>query len=138
MSEAKFKIGDRVKFGGFTHTEGVVTDAFVSQVNGWRYELVADNNMTFFAHEDELTMVANHIQYSFEVSIEDNVVVVEMNATQGLKTWCHARGHGHVLHDGAVGVAQAVSYAAKRMFEALDTKQENKIYFKDQGGNING
>jgi hypothetical protein len=54
-----------------------------------------------------------------------------MLAKQGEKTWVHARGHAHILHDGAVGEAQAISYAAKRMFESLDTKNENRIYFKE-------
>ena len=72
-------------------------------------------------------------EFSFEAHIDGNVAVVTMNATQGYKNWVYARGHAHILHDGAVGMAQAISFAAKRMFESLDTKQENKIYFK--GGN---
>ena len=50
--------------------------------------------------------------------------------TQGEKTWVYARGHAHILHDGEVGMAQAVSFAARRMFETLDKKQEKQIYFK--------
>ena len=67
--------------------------------------------------------------------MENNVAVVAMIATQGEKTWVYARGHAHILHDGEVGMAQAVSYASKRMFESLDTKNGNRIYFKDRKDN---
>ena len=38
-------------------------------------------------------------------------------------------------HDDEVGIAQAVSFAARRMFESLDTKNQNpesRIYFKEE------
>ena len=68
--------------------------------------------------------------YTFDSVIDANVAVVTMTAHQGNRTWIYARGHAHILHDGEVGMAQAVSYAARRMFESLDRKQENKIYLK--------
>jgi hypothetical protein len=80
--------------------------------------------------EDQLEPAPIPIEYTFSITVEDNTAVVAMMATQGEKTWVHARGHAHILHDGAVGMAQAVSYASKRMFESLDRKSDNKIYFK--------
>lgn len=82
--------------------------------------------------EDQLELAPIPIEYSFEARIDVNVAVVTMIAKQGNKTWVYARGHAHILHDGEVGMAQAVSYAARRMFESLDTKQKNPIYFKGE------
>lgn len=81
--------------------------------------------------EDQLEPAPLPIEYSFTSTCENNVAVVCMMAKQGEKTWVYARGHAHILHDGEVGMAQAISYAAKRMFESLDTKSENRIYFKE-------
>ena len=80
--------------------------------------------------EDQLEPAPLPIDYSFETHIDGNVAVVTMIATQGEKTWVYARGHAHIIHDGEVGLAQAISYAARRMFETLDKKQPNQIYFK--------
>lgn len=82
--------------------------------------------------EDQLEPAPLPIQYTFSAIVENNVAVVCMIATQGGKSWVYARGHAHILHDGAVGEAQAVSYAARRMFASLDTKQEKPIYFKQE------
>ena len=80
--------------------------------------------------EDQLELAPLPIEFSYTATVENNVAVVCMIAQQGEKTWVYARGHAHIIHDGAVGEAQAISFAAKRMFESLDTKQENRIYFK--------
>lgn len=60
------------------------------------------------------------------------MAVVVMHATQGDKEWVITRGHAHIIHDGDVGMAQAVSYAARRMFENLDRKGDKQIYCKKE------
>jgi DNA-binding XRE family transcriptional regulator len=67
-----------------------------------------------------------------EVGVSQWTICQRLKAelSQGEKSWVYARGHAHILHNGEVGMAQAVSYAAKRMFESLDKQQENKIYAK--------
>ena len=132
MKEAKFKIGDHVETSWIG--TGKVTDVMYSaHKDDYTYEVTNDENSTAFFVEDELKLVETLTEYRFDVEISGNVAVITMTATQGLKTWVYARGHAHVLHDGEVGMAQAVSYAAKRMFESLDSRQENQIYFKNQG-----
>ena len=81
--------------------------------------------------EEQLEPAPIPVEYTFSATVENNVAVVCMIAAQGEKTWVYARGHAHILHDGAVGMAQAVSFAAKRMFESLDAKNENPIYLKE-------
>lgn len=130
----KFQIGDRVKIPAKAETIGVVTDIWCSMAQERTlYEVSYESNgHKGMYSENQLELAPLPTEFSFEAHIDGNVAVVTMNATQGDKNWVYARGHAHILHDGEVGMAQAISFAAKRMFESLDTKQENKIYFKKE------
>ena len=131
----KFQIGDRVKIPAKAETIGVVTDIWSSMVQErTMYEVSYESNghKGMYA-ENQLEPAPLPPEFIWEAHIDGNVAVVTMNATQGEKTWIYARGHAHILHDGEVGMAQAISFAARRMFESLDSKQENKIYVR--GGN---
>ena len=128
----KFQIGDRVKIPSKTLCVGVIVDIWYSLVQNktmYAVENEDGGNRGLYA-ENQLEPAPLPIEYTFNATVENNVAVVCMIAKQGDKTWVHARGHAHILHDGAVGMAQAVSYASKRMFESLDRKQPNQIYFK--------
>ena len=132
----KFQIGDRVKIPSKANRVGTVTDIWSSLAKAvlmYAVENEDDGYCGMYA-EDQLEPAPLPIDYRFEATIDTNVAVVTMIATQGEKTWVYARGHAHILHDGEVGMAQAISYASKRMFESLDTQQENRIYFKGNGG----
>jgi DNA-binding XRE family transcriptional regulator len=128
----KFQIGDRVIIPAKAETIGIVTDIWASMAqNRTMYEVAYESNGTKGLYaEEQLELAPIPTDYTFETKIDGNVAVVAMIAKQGEKTWCYARGHAHILHDGEVGMAQAVSFAARRMFESLDSKQENKIYCK--------
>lgn len=127
----KFQIGDRVKIPSKALCIGTVTDIWHSLAQGKvMYAVDTEGSNRGLYAEEQLEPAPTPIEYSFTATVENNVAVVCMIATQGEKTWVHARGHAHILHDGEVGMAQAVSFAGKRMFESLDRKQENKIYFK--------
>lgn len=59
--------------------------------------------------------------YAHEFDYLDNVVVAifyEVDA-DGKKTEI-ARGHGHIIHEGAKGIAQASSYALKMIYKELN------------------
>lgn len=127
----KFQVGDRVKIPSKQLTIGIVRDIWHSLVQDkvmYAVDIEGGNRCMYAEHQLEPEPLP--ITYSFEATIDGNVAVCVMNATQGDKTWVYARGHAHILHDGEVGLAQAISYSARRMFESLDTKQKNKIYFK--------
>jgi predicted XRE-type DNA-binding protein len=131
----KFQLGDRVKIPSKQLVIGTVSDIWSSLAqNKVMYAVRTEDGRNGLYAEDQLEPAPIPIEYTFNATVENNVAVVCMIAHQGEKTWVYARGHAHILHDGAVGEAQAVSYAAKRMFESLDTKNDNPIYFKD-GGN---
>ena len=128
----KFQIGDRVKIPSKANKIGTVTDIWSSLAKAtvmYAVENEGDGYCGMYA-EDQLESAPLPIDYNFDAHIDGNVAVVTMTAKQGNRTWIYARGQAHILHDGEVGMAQAISYAAKRMFESLDKKQENQIYFK--------
>lgn len=128
----KFQIGDRVKIPAKGNNIGTVCDIWHSLVQSkLMYAVDTEGGHRGLYAEDQLEPAPIPVDYSFEAHVEGNVAVVTMIATQGEKTWIYARGHAHILHDGAVGMAQAVSFAAKRMFESLDAKNENPIYLKE-------
>lgn len=127
----KFQIGDRVKIPSKSLTIGIVSDIWHSLAqNNLMYAVDTEGGIRGLYAEDQLQPAPLPIEYTWEAHIDGNVAVVTMNATQGEKTWVYARGHAHIIHDGEVGMAQAISYAARRMFESLDKKQDKKIYFK--------
>lgn len=129
----KFQIGDRVKIPSKANKICNVTDIWHSLSKDcvmYAVEDEKDGHCGLYA-EDQLEPAPIPVSYSFSAVIEGNVAVVTMIATQGEKSWVYARGHAHILHNGEVGMAQAVSFAAKRMFESLDKQQENKIYAKE-------
>lgn len=60
--------------------------------------------------------------YDFTITIENSVAAVEMHEICGKKKTFLTRGHGHILHEGAYGIAQAVSYALKHIYQNLEEK----------------
>lgn len=133
-SVTKFQIGDRVKIPAKQDVFGAISDIWSSLAQDrTMYEVTLEGNGSKGLYaENQLEPAPIPISYSFESHIDGNVAVVTMSATQGEKTWIYARGHAHILHDGEVGMAQAISFAARRMFESLDKKQENKIYVRGE------
>lgn len=131
VSEApKFQVGDRVKIPSKDNKIGTVSDIWHSLIQDkLLYAVDTDGGIRGLYAEAQLEPAPLPIEYSWEAHIDGNVAVVTMNATQGEKTWVYARGHAHIIHNGEVGMAQAVSYAARRMFESLDG--DSKIYVKN-------
>ena len=131
-NSTKFQVGDRVKIPAKTITIGIIVDIWHSLVQDKMvYAVETECGSRGMYSENQLEPAPLPITYSFEAYIDGNVAVSIMKAHQGDKSWVHARGHAHIIHDGAVGMAQAVSYASRRMFESLDSKQKNKIYLKE-------
>ena len=62
--------------------------------------------------EDEVT-------YQYEFEYLDNVVIAIFYEVKGDQKTELGRGHGHIIHDGAMGIAQASSYALKKLYEKM-------------------
>lgn len=58
--------------------------------------------------------------YSYEFEFLENVVVARLYETKGDERKEIGLGHGHIFHSGAYGIAQAASYALKRIASDLN------------------
>lgn len=78
--------------------------------------------------ENEVEPFYSDVEYKIDTAVEDGVVICAIyQVCNGIKIEV-CRGHGHIIHDGAVGIAQACAYATKRALYAID----NGIYFKQK------
>ena len=131
----EFKIGDKVRVRD-TGVVAEVSDVMLSQkLNAPIFEVSGEYGPICNFYEDELEPVNDTVQYRFQVNIDvaDNVVIAVMDESVNVEAdlWNEvARGHGHIIHPGSAGVAQAFSYAAKMVLKDLYTgiyyKQNNK------------
>jgi hypothetical protein len=61
------------------------------------------------------------VTYHFETDFaDDNVVIVIMYEDNEESSKEIARGHGHIIHEGALGIAQATSYAMYRLYKRME------------------
>ena len=118
MENAKFKIDDHVKSKDSAHIEGYVIDAMFSESTGWTYR-VQMNSQVFFQPEDNLELVK---EYSVDIKIDiaDNVVIATLYESAGGVQKPLNKGHGHLIHEGALGIAQAASYACYRLYKSME------------------
>lgn len=121
MREAKFKIGDRVK--SVSNGTGEVKEALYSSLNDcWYYEVMECNTtLVCTLSEGDLEMAPEKKEYKMTVDIDiaDNVVIASLFEKDGESLRPLAKGHGHLIHEGELGIAQAASYACKRLYESL-------------------
>lgn len=69
---------------------------------------------TFDAFED------SEVTYRYEFDYLDTVVVARLYEVKDGEELEVAKGHGHIIHEGIIGIAQASSYALKRIYEDLN------------------
>lgn len=123
----KFNIGDKIKVK-VTGEGGIITDRLFSEAKGMAMYIVKPNDggRSIMRREDELEELRRAKEYSIETDIADGVVIGVIYEIDGDNKYEVCRGHGHIIHEGAEGIAQACSYAFKKAFEKID----NGIYFK--------
>lgn len=122
MNEAKFKIGDRVKIVSNGKT-GEVKEAMYSSLNErWYYEVMEVNAKSVFTiREGDLEMAPEENEYSMTIQIDiaQNVVIASLFEVVAPNMRPVAKGHGHIIHDGELGIAQAASDACKKLYQSL-------------------
>ena len=120
MKEAKFKIDDHVKTNTIANIEGFVIDVLWSESTGWTYR-VQENNHVFFLPENDLELVPEKKDYSMDIKIDiaNNVVIATLYESGGGVQMPLRKGHGHLIHEGDVGIAQAASYACMRLYKSM-------------------
>lgn len=77
-------------------------DKYINSTKMWRAELLEEVN------ED--------VSYSYEFDFCDNVVIAILYEYKEDSKTEIMRGHGHIIHEGAIGIAQAASYALKKIY----------------------
>jgi hypothetical protein len=119
MKNAKFKIGDRVKAVGYKGIEGEIVDVMNSMTSGWRYEVEDKNGSQFFLCEDALELARKDYSMEIKIDIANNVLIATLYESTGGAQKPVAKGHGHLIHEGELGIAQAASYACNRLWKRV-------------------
>lgn len=63
-------------------------------------------------------------EYTYEFEYAENLVVARLYEIKGDTRKLVSRGHGHIFHNGVLGIAQAASYALKRIYKDLEGGDE--------------
>lgn len=114
------------KFKGLAGFEGEIIDRLHSEaLQTYVYTLRltgAKTIPTMLFPEDALLELAEEdpVEYTHEIEYLDNVVLVIFYEVKNGKKTELARGHGHIIHKGAQGIAQAASYAMKRCYDQFN------------------
>lgn len=144
----EFKIGDRVTTKSFenvseetrnsamakvTGKDGTIIDKLYSEAKGaYIYKVHIDGYTRASSvcwKAEDLELMPEKVSYRFDIDITDtvhNVVIVRMLKKVGDLEMQVAMGHGHVIHEGDLGIAQAASYALARIYKSLEGKKNGK------------
>ena len=133
----EFRIGDRIRIKAYedlseelqnrgrarmTKQAGTIEDRMFSESTGkYLYKINFDNfeKSIKLWTEDYLEPLDENVTYTYEIEHLDNVIVARMyEVKDDIKTQI-AIGHGHIMHEGVLGVAQAASFALKRIYMNL-------------------
>ena len=136
----EFNIGERVRvipydeipeqgrnrrLGMLAGCEGKIVDKMYSEAKeGYVYRIHLDgydrpSRCDFLGDSLEL-VVEEEVEYFHEFEYLEKLVVARLYKVEDGEMVEIAKGHGHIFHDGAYGVAQAASYALKRICDDLN------------------
>lgn len=104
--------------------KGTIIDRLYSESAGeYTYIVQFDGNDKPSIHrwlEGELWTLTPTVEYSIEFTYAENLVVARLYELGDESKTEISRGHGHIFHDGALGIAQAASYAMKKLYQKLE------------------
>ena len=137
----EFNIGERVRIKAYDEIpdksknkrmgllaglEGEIVDKMYSEAKGLTvYKIHLDvfdrpSKCDFTEYCIEL-IGDDETEYTYEFEYLENLVVARLyEIVDGNIKKEIAKGHGHIFHDGAYGIAQAASYALKRICNDLN------------------
>lgn len=113
------------KFKGLAGFEAEIIDRLYSEATSsyvHTLRLTGAKTVPVMVFPEEALEVVEEdpVEYIHEIEYLDNVVlVIFYEVKKGKKTEL-ARGHGHLIHEGALGIAQATSFAMKRCYDQLN------------------
>lgn len=115
--------------GDFVYTtagvKAVITDKMYSEKKdvyyyGIMYDGMGEDEDIVYHETDLFPYEEERIDYSVDIAVDEGVVVCNIYEVNGDTKKLAARGHAHILHNGVVGIAQAVSYSARRAFMSIN------------------
>lgn len=140
-NKMEFNIGDRVRVKSYYDLPEEIKSKGISRIAGKDGEIIdkmwseAKNAQVYKIHLDgydkpsrvdfiegsfDLIPDEEEPAYTYEFEFLENLVVARLyEKTEQGKTEI-AKGHGHIIHDGVLGIAQASSYALKRIYFKLE------------------
>lgn len=137
----ELKIGDRVKVREYAEIPEDVRTKRIASMSGhigtvedklWSeyhdcyvYRILFDGSnrhSSMMWTDDFLDKYEEHpTEYKYEFDVADNVVIAILYEVVGDTKTEVARGHGHIIHEGVIGIAQASSYALKKIYYQVNT-----------------
>ena len=139
--ESKFNIGDKVRVRPYEKLPEEIKNKGLAKGAGKIGEIVdvvysnAKDSYIYKIRFDDCKMISRTdfpegsfdlatepeaATYTYEIEVAENLVVARLYQVEDGKKTEVAKGHGHIFHDGAYGVAQAASYACKRLWFAVE------------------
>lgn len=139
-----FEIGDRVMvrsyedlpeevknvgLGKSAGKRGEIVDVLYSNLkSSYIYKVRFDGNeypsKTEFPEEVLLDLSEQEkTRYVYEFEVLENLVVARLYEVNEDEKREIVKGHGHIFHDGLLGIAQASSYALKMIYKKLEEKE---------------
>jgi hypothetical protein len=137
----EFNIGDRVRVKNYEDLleqmtgrgaraklcgkDGEIVDKLWSGAKGCTvYKIHFDganrpSTVDFISKAIDLISELDKKTYCYEFAYLDNVVVAKFYEVGDDSKTEIARGHGHIIHEGKLGIAQAASYALKKIHQNI-------------------
>lgn len=82
-----------------------------------------------FPEEALEVVVDDPAEYTHEIEYLDGVVLAIFYEIKNGKKTEIARGHGHIIHEGALGIAQATSYAMKQIYYQINDSDDRRANY---------
>lgn len=122
----EIKVGDKVIVENnlLCPQEGTVLEKYFGRDMSTVYKVKLKNLSTVLVPEEDIALAEEKELGNYEIKIDvaENLVVA-MLLKNGEEI---ARGRGHIIHGGDIGIAQAISYAAKRIWFELGGGYDDK------------
>lgn len=75
---------------------------------------------------DELELCEDCAKYAIEFEYLDTLVVARLYEVTDERKTEISKNHGHIIHDGALGIVQAASFALSRLYKRFGEEVEDK------------
>lgn len=130
---SKYNIGERVIVKGAKNvpdtvigSEAEIADIMHSEADRaplYRLRMMkSGKTLNYIFKEEELKPFITRRTYRHELTYLDDVVVAILYDVTDDEKVEVARGHGHIIHEGALGIAQAAGYAMKLIHDKIKKK----------------